>query len=113
MKSNLSKLTANRLLPIVSASLLVLTAWTCRGADGIWAGDADGSWTDTSKWVGGVIADGPDSTAYFTNDITAIRTITFDGNRTIGHLVFGDASTGSPGGWFFTNGTVTSVLTLS
>src|SRR5262245_28706744 len=108
----IDRTTKSCLLSIACVSLLLSAGLTSRAADGIWAADADGSWANGANWVGGVIADGPGSTAYFTNDVTAARVITFDGNRTIGNLIFGDANTGTPGGWLLTNGKVTSVLML-
>jgi fibronectin-binding autotransporter adhesin len=72
----------------------------------MWSSDSSGNWSDTSKWAGGVVADGPDSNAYFTNDITAIRTVTLDIARTNGNLFFGDGDTGTPGGWLLTSTTL-------
>jgi autotransporter-associated beta strand protein len=78
-----------------------------RAGDGIWASDSDGNWSDISKWASGVVADGPDSTAYFTNDVTAVRTVTLDSARTNGNLVLGDGDTGTPGGWVIAGSTLT------
>jgi len=94
------------------AALLVLVAGTTlsRAADGAWSSDADGNWSAAANWLNNIIADGPDSTAYFTNDITAIRTATLDTARTNGNLVFGDADAlNTPGGWILSG----SGLTLS
>jgi autotransporter-associated beta strand protein len=46
-----------------------------------------------TNWVGGVVASGEGNLADFsTLDITAGRTVTLDGNRTIGGLKFGDTN---------------------
>jgi autotransporter-associated beta strand protein len=62
-------------------------------ANGTWIVDADGLWSDTNNWSGGVPADGAINTADFsTLDITADRTVTLDTSRTINTLRFGDLS---------------------
>jgi len=59
-------------------------------ADGTHTSQA-GAWNLTGSWSDGIIADGIDSTAFFTNDITAARTTSLGADRTIGHIVFTDA----------------------
>lgn len=61
-------------------------------ADGTWAADSDGNWSDTTKWASGTIAYGKDKTATFPDIITANRTVTLDQPVTIGNLVFDDWS---------------------
>ena len=61
-------------------------------ADGIWAVDGNGNWSDTTKWVSGTIAYGADKTATFPDIITAARTVTLDQPVTIGNLDFQDWS---------------------
>jgi endo-1,4-beta-xylanase len=64
-------------------------------AGGTWLGTS-GNWDDPGIWSGGTIANGIGSTASFTGvDIAADQTITLNGNRTIGNIVFADASTSS------------------
>ena len=58
-----------------------------------WIQSAGGSWNTSSHWLGGLIASGVGTTARFdTIDLTAASTVTLDGSKTIGHLVFGDTS---------------------
>ena len=58
---------------------------------GTWIADADGNWSDTNNWSGGVPVDGSGATADFSAlDITADRTVTLDSPRTVGTLKFGD-----------------------
>lgn len=60
---------------------------------GAWTNDADGNWSDTNNWSSGVIANGTSRLADFsTVNLTADRTVTLDGARTIGGLRFGDAA---------------------
>jgi fibronectin-binding autotransporter adhesin len=92
----------NPLRIILGAALLLATTPRSRATDGVWISDADGSWNNPANWAGGVIADGTDGIAYFTNNLTAIRTITVDAGRVIGHLVFGDGDTNSVSGWLLT-----------
>src|SRR5262245_61505615 len=63
---------------LLSACALLFSGTKSVAADGVWSTDSSGNWSDTTKWAGGVVADGADSTAYFTNDITTIRTVTLD-----------------------------------
>lgn len=76
-----------KLFGIFSCLLLVAN---CFAADGTWSGDS-GNWSDTTKWTGGIIADGEDSTAF--TSVNNNRTITLDSNRTIGHISFSQGST--------------------
>ena len=49
-------------------------------ASGTWISDTDvnNDWSTAANWSGGTVADGVDSTASFTGDITATRTVTLD-----------------------------------
>lgn len=75
--------------------LLSLGAWmsvvlAASAQDGAWNVDNSGNWIDTGNWVGGTIPSGSGSTAYFTNDITADRTVTLPAGTPveIGRLAF-------------------------
>ena len=81
------------ILPVALA--LALSSKPARAVDGSWAINNTGNWSATGSWTGGIIADGASSTATFNLDITADRTATLDGNRTIGNLFFRDTATGS------------------
>ena len=64
-------------------------------ASGTWLGNT-GNWSDPAVWSGGTIADGVDSTAFFTGvDIPTDQTITLNTARTIGNITFTDAITAS------------------
>jgi autotransporter-associated beta strand protein len=102
-----------------TALLLFIATATARGADGSWNVDADGDWAVPGNWLGNIIADGPGSTAYFTNDTTTLHTITFT-TRTNGNLSFGDGDTSTPGGWilsgtniFLTNSLAKPIITVT
>jgi autotransporter-associated beta strand protein len=60
-------------------------------ADGSWSTNANGTWSDTNNWVGQVYAQGTNQTAFFTNALTADRTVTedFPTPLPLGQLVFG------------------------
>jgi hypothetical protein len=74
------------------ASLAVLPAAKAQTTF-TWSNAAGGSWGATANWVGGVVASGEGNLADFsTLDITAGRTVTLDGDRTIGGLKFGDTN---------------------
>lgn len=68
-------------------------------ANGAWINPAGGAWSVASNWEGPV-ADGAGNTANFNQlDLTGDVTVTLDGDRTIGHLVFSDLATATPGNW--------------
>ena len=86
----------------------MLVSATAPAADGSWNVDADGNWSNTANWLGNVFADGAGSTAYFTNEITAIRTVTLDSARTVGNLNFSDGDISTPeAGWILAGSTLT------
>lgn len=83
----------------VSFCLLVcFSTWSInvRGADGTWILNGNGNWTGTpANWAGGIVPNAVSDGAYFSNDITANRTITLDAAVTLGGLQIGDALGGS------------------
>jgi autotransporter-associated beta strand protein len=86
---------------LLGSTLLAATS-TLHAADGTWNVDANGLWGTASNWTPG-IADGSGFTANFTNDITADRTVSLDGDRTLTNVVFGDSDTSSAGSWLLNN----------
>jgi autotransporter-associated beta strand protein len=70
-------------------------------ASGAWINPLTGGlWSAGANWLGGVVANGADSTADFnTLNLTANNTVRLDSNRTIGNLIFGDTNTSTPGSW--------------
>ncbi|HYG24105.1 MAG TPA: autotransporter-associated beta strand repeat-containing protein [Verrucomicrobiae bacterium] len=59
-------------------------------SDGSWVADADGTWSVTNNWAGGLAANGAGFIADFTGvNLTADRTVTLDSSRSIGQLRFG------------------------
>jgi autotransporter-associated beta strand protein len=95
------KLTGLFLSSIVASFILLAPA--LHAADGKWNVDANGLWSLKTNWLSNTIADGWGFKANFTNDITADRTVSLDGDRTLTSLVFGDSATGTPGSWILTN----------
>jgi autotransporter-associated beta strand protein len=94
------------------ASLAVLPAAKAQTTF-TWTNLAGGSWGTGTNWAGGTVANGEGNIADFsTLNITANATVTLDGNRTIGTLRFGDATTAS-NDWTLNVGTpTTSIITL-
>jgi hypothetical protein len=66
---------------------------------GAWAVDANGNWGNSNNWSSVIVPSGISSSAIFSNGITASRVVTNEITRTVGNLIFGDASPGSPAGW--------------
>jgi autotransporter-associated beta strand protein len=65
-------------------------------SNGIWIANVSANWSDTTRWSGGIVADGAGFTADFsTVNITAGRTVTVDTARTIGTIKLGDIDNGS------------------
>ena len=72
--------------------------------NGTWINPAGGSWTTGASWSANAIASGAGKTADFsTLDLSADTTVTLDGARTLGNLVFGD--TAPSHNWSVTTGT--------
>lgn len=64
-----------------------------RAQNGTWNVDADGFWSDTNNWLGGIIADGAGNKADFSAvPITAERNVLLDTSRTLGSLNIGENS---------------------
>jgi len=82
-------------------------------ASGSWNVDANSLWSASGNWSGGTIADDSTSTANFTNNITADRTVSLDSARILNRLVFSDSNTATAGSWLINNnGTAANILTL-
>jgi autotransporter-associated beta strand protein len=79
----------------IIASILLTTglSLTAQAIDGSWAADADGAWTNTASWTGGIVPGitgdfaSPDI-ATFSVTLTTNRTVTVDANRNIGGIIF-------------------------
>ena len=87
-----------------------------------WITAGGGTWTAAGNWAAGLLGNGATVTADFsTLDLTANATVTLDGARTLGNLVFGDTSpshawtlaSGSGGPLTLDNGTNQPVLTVN
>jgi autotransporter-associated beta strand protein len=89
----------------------MVLAWhsVATAGDGTWTNSVDGLWSNPANWMGGMasdVADGANSTANF-NTLDIVNQgapfyrvgVGLDGNRTIGHMIFGDTNTGTPGAW--------------
>lgn len=97
-------------LGLLASSFLTLALnGTSRGADGTFTADVSANWSAPANWAGGTVADGSGFTASFTSNVTADRTITLDSARTIGKLVFSDATPATAGSWIISGA---NILTL-
>ena len=102
----------NSFLPVTAALALLVNHATA--VTGTWNVDANGLWSLDTNWASSVIADDLLSTANFTNNITADRTVSLDSDRTINRVNFSDSDTSSAGSWILdNNGTATNNLILS
>jgi autotransporter-associated beta strand protein len=74
----------------VNPTSVTLTVAGGGGTSGVFTNLAGGVWGAATNWQGNVIATNVDGIADFsTLPLTAARTITLDGIKTIGHLVYG------------------------
>ena len=87
---------------LLAAGTSLLGGSPIHAANGTWNVDADGLWSTAGNWTPG-IADGSGFTASFTNDITADRTVSLDGDRTLTNVVYGDSDTATAGSWILNN----------
>jgi autotransporter-associated beta strand protein len=99
---------------ILTCSIATLILGSEYAGAAAWVGNIDGNWSDPTRWSGPV-PNSIDEVADFSGaDITANRTVTVDGNFTVGTLRFGDAVTAT-NDWFLTvpSGNTTNALTLN
>ncbi len=62
------------------------------GIEPQWTGNANGNWSDSSKWTLGIVPDSRTTNATFSTGITAPRTITLDSARAVKQLKFDNAN---------------------
>lgn len=91
------------------ATVTVVAAASGPATNGTWTNASGGSWPVTGNWAGGppgVVAGGAGFTADFsTLNPTADASVTLDGVRVIGGLVFADTATATAAGWTLAAGT--------
>ena len=79
-------------------------SFTTGGSSGTWTTNGGGSWPSTTNWLNGIDASGADGIADFgTVSPASTATVTLDGNRSIGGMIFGNA--GFTGNWIVSPGT--------
>lgn len=94
------------LLVVASVGLKPMPA---QAQNGQWTSTANGNWSDTNRWLNGIVADGTNNTADVSQlNITQNRTITVDTPRTISDILIRDTSGGQT--WTFSGA---NVLTLA
>lgn len=110
------RLVSRSLLRVSAAALsagLVFPLVSVHAADGTFTNTSGGTWSTTGNWSGSVVADGADFTANFsTLNITVNRTINLNSARTIGNMIFADATTAGNDWTLANNGSGTNILTL-
>ena len=78
-------------------AVLVISA---PAGSGVWTNPGGGSWSGGNNWSGRFIADGTDAAADFsTLSLSANATVTLDGARTVGTLVFDDLNPATKHNW--------------
>jgi hypothetical protein len=86
---------------------------SCAATSGTWIdAKTGGVWSNPSNWAGGSIAGGTDAVADFSSlNITADNTVTLDGPRTAGTLIFGDTTPSN--NWIVSGANVLTLATSS
>ena len=78
---------------VISVLIAVSVSSMSQAADGSWNVDADGDWTNSANWAGGVVpgdnSNDNTDTATFATALTAERTVAVDDPRAIGLVEFG------------------------
>ena len=73
---------------------------------GVWTNLLGGSWAVSNNWSGGLLAGGTDAAADFsTLNLVANRTVSLDGARTVGSLIFDDTNPTLDHNWTLSTGT--------
>jgi len=73
---------------------------------GVWTNLANGSWSNVNNWTNGLIAGGTDAVADFsTLSLNVNPTVTLDGARTVGTMVFDDLNGVTNHRWTVSTGT--------
>ena len=96
-------------ISILLATCLIFTASSQAAS---WIVDADGNWTTTTNWSGGVPNAAAAIADFGTINITADRTVTLDASVTLGSLIFGDTDTSTAGSWIIADPSTINSLTL-
>ncbi|MCX7818625.1 MAG: autotransporter-associated beta strand repeat-containing protein [Kiritimatiellae bacterium] len=105
------KIQVGRVMMMVVGCLALASPVRAQYSNGTWNADLTDFWGTATRWTG-VVPSGQGSTANVgTVDITAHRSITLEVSRTIGHLIFADATTASHD-WFLAPASASTVLTL-
>lgn len=107
-----SRWTAQRMTVLWFAMVFVVALIPAAQADVTagWNQDADGNWSAGANWTAGNAPTGTAGVAYFTNAITASRTVTVDASPwTIGGLTF---SNSNAYGFTITNGTLNALASI-
>ena len=97
---------------VTSAPAILLVTAPPAGS-GVWTNVSGGSWIVAGNWSGGLIASGADAFADFsTLSLSASPTVSLNGARTNGTLVFDDLNPTNKHGWTLANGS-SGPLTLA
>ena len=75
---------------LFSILALGLAAQTSFATSGSWSLNGAGGWETPGNWSGGAIPNGVGDSAAFSLEITAARTVSLNGDRTVGALTIGD-----------------------
>ena len=83
-------------------ALLIISA---PAGSGIWTNRGGGSWSATGNWTNALVAGGTDAAADFsTVSLSANATVTLDGARTVGSLLFDDQNYSTKHNWTVSTG---------
>ncbi len=80
-------------------------------ASGTFNNPAGGSWGTAGNWTGGIPQNFDDTADFSTLNLTGDATVTLEGSRTVGTMIFGDTTPGN--NWIINNGAGTNINVLT
>jgi autotransporter-associated beta strand protein len=93
-----------------AAASSLLASATQAQVTGTFKNPAGGSWGTPGNWTGGIPGLPGDTADFSTLNLTADATVTLDGNRAVGNLLFGD--TVPSNNWIINTGVGSGILTI-
>jgi autotransporter-associated beta strand protein len=100
-----------RSISLAIPAVTVMTTPVWAGTNGAWNVNASGTYSNTSNWLGGTVADGIDAVADFSElNITSNLVVNVDASHNLGSILFADTTPSNS--WIF-NSSNSAAITLA